>query len=464
MIAILALLLALANPAAAEEPPRPTAPGAPADAGIHWPSFRGPRASGVSEGRPLPVRWKVESGEGIAWKTRIPGLGHSSPIVWGDRLFVTSAVGPTDEPSLRVGLYGDIASVPDEGIHRFNVYCLARATGRILWERTAHTGVPRVKRHTKASHANSTPATDGKRVVAFFGSEGLHVHDMEGTLIWKKDLGILDSGFFRVPEAQWGFASSPVIHEDLVIVQCDVQGGGFLAAFRLSDGQEAWRTPRKDVPTWSTPTVYADGSSFRVALNGWKRIAGYDAGTGKEVWWLQGGGDIPVPTPVVAHGLIFITNAHGGPSPVYAVPADAAGEIGPPGSPPGKGLAWSVTRGGAYMQTPIVYGDLLHVCRDNGALSVFEARTGRVLHERRLGGGTSGFTASAVAGDGKLYYTAESGEVLVLRAGPEPELLATNELADVAMATPAISEGALYFRTRSHVIAVDDRASSKPRD
>lgn len=456
MIATLALPLVLAGLPAAQEQPRSPG-GAPAEAGRDWPSFRGARASGISEGRPLPVRWKVESGEGIAWKTRIPGLAHSSPIIWGDRLFVTSAVGPADEPSLRVGLYGDIASVPDEGVHRFIIYCLDKATGRILWERTVHTGVPKIKRHTKASHANSTPATDGKRVVAFFGSEGLHVHDMEGNPIWKKDLGVLDSGCFRAPEAQWGFGSSPVLHGDMVIVQCDVQGGGFVAAFRLSDGEELWRTPRKDVPTWSTPTLYADGSILRVAVNGWKRLSGYDAATGKEVWGLPGGGDVPVPTPIVAHGLIFITNAHGGPSPVYAVPVDATGEIGPPGSVPGKGLAWSVQRGGAYMQTPIVYGDHLYVCRDNGALSVFDARTGRVLHERRLGGGMSGFTASAVAGDGKLYYTAESGEVLVLRAGPEPELIATNELGDIAMATPALSGGAIYFRTRSHVIAVDGR-------
>src|SRR5688572_12008576 len=230
VIAFLALLVTFAQPAPAEEPSRLAGPSgaAPAEAGIHWPSFRGPKASGISEGRPLPVRWKVESGEGIAWKTRIPGLAHSSPIIWGDRLFVTSAVGPADEPSLRVGLYGDIASVPDEGVHRFVVHCLDKASGRILWEKTVHTGVPRIKRHTKASHSNSTPATDGKRVVAFFGSEGLHVHDMEGNPIWKKDLGRLDSGFFRVPEAQWGFASSPVIHGDLAIVQCDVQGGGFI--------------------------------------------------------------------------------------------------------------------------------------------------------------------------------------------------------------------------------------------
>jgi outer membrane protein assembly factor BamB len=426
--------------------------------GIHWPSFRGPAASGISEGSPLPVRWSVERSEGVLWRTRVPGLGHSSPIIWGDRIFVTTAVGPADEASLRVGLYGDIAPVPDEGVHRFQVLCLDKATGRVLWEHTAHTGVPAIKRHTKASHANSTPATDGKRVVAFFGSEGLHALDLDGKPLWKKDLGKLDSGFFRVPSAQWGFGSSPATHGDLVIVQCDVQGGGFVAAFRLDGGEEVWRTPRKDVPTWSTPTVYTAGSRALVAVNGWKRIAGYEAATGKEVWWMEGGGDIPVPTPVVAHGLVFITSAHGGPSPVHAVRAGAEGEVtaGAGGAPSGH-IAWSVARGGAYMQTPIVYGDHLHVCRDNGALTVYEARTGRILHEKRLGDGATGFTASAVAGDGKLYYTAESGDVLVVRAAAEPEVIATNDLGEVAMATPALSEGAIYFRTRAHVIAVGER-------
>jgi outer membrane protein assembly factor BamB len=452
--ALLASALAATAPARAVRGAEPE--------GVHWPSFRGPAASGISEGGPAPVRWSVERPEGILWRTKVPGLGHSSPVIWGERIFLTSAVGPAEEPSLKVGLYGDIAPVPDEGVHRFIVLCLDKATGRVLWERTAHTGAPQIKRHTKASHANSTPATDGKRLVAFFGSEGLHAYDLDGKPLWKKDLGRLDSGFFRFPGAQWGFGSSPAIHGDLVIVQCDVQGGGFIAAFRLDGGEEAWRTPRKDVPTWSTPTVHSAGERALVAVNGWKRIAGYEAATGKEVWWMEGGGDIPVPTPIVAHGLIFITSAHGGPSPVYAIRAAAEGQIAAGEAAAPGHLAWSVARGGAYMQTPIAYGDHLHVCRDNGALTVFEARTGRVLHEKRLGNGATGFTASAVACDGKLYYTAESGEVFVLRAGAEPEVLATNDLGEVAMATPAISQGRLYFRTRAHLIAVGEKRDAKP--
>ena len=447
--------------AAGTEPPSGPPPAAPM--GGDWPSFRGPFARGVSGGPAPPLRWNVERAENLSWKTKIPGLGHSSPVVWGDRLYVTSAVGPREDASLKVGLYGDIAPVADEGVHRFVVYCLDRKTGRLLWEKTAHEGAPRIKRHTKSTHANPTPATDGKHLAVSFGSEGLYLYDMEGNLAWKKDLGPLDSGYYLVPAAQWGFGSSPVIHRDRVIVQCDVQGGGFLAAFRLSDGAEIWRTKREDVPTWSTPTLHEAGGVTQVIVNGWKQIASYDAATGKEIWRMKGGGDIPVPTPVVAHDLIFITNAHGGPSPVYAIRTDAAGEIGSEeGSPGRRHLAWAVQRGGAYMQTPLVYGERLFVCRDNGELTVFEARTGAQLSKQRLGAGSSGFTASGVAAGGRLYYTAESGEVYVLGDGATPEVLAVNELGEVAMATPAVSDGTLYFRTRSHVVAVAEPRPSGP--
>ncbi|HET9481991.1 MAG TPA: PQQ-binding-like beta-propeller repeat protein, partial [Candidatus Polarisedimenticolia bacterium] len=238
----------------------------------------------------------------------------------------------------------------------------------------------------------------------------------------------------------------------------------FVAAFRLSDGVEIWRTKREDVPTWSTPAVLPRGDSTQVVVNGLKRIGGYDTATGSALWWMRGGGDIPVPTPVAAHGLIFITNAHGGPSPIYAIRADASGEIAEDKAHPSRAqIAWSVDRGGAYMQTPLVYSDHLYVCRDNGILTVFEARTGKELHQTRLGTGSTGFTASAVAGDGKLYYTAESGEVYVLAAGAAPSVLSTNDLGETAMATPAIADGVIYFRTRSHLVAVGAAAEGQTR-
>jgi outer membrane protein assembly factor BamB len=421
----------------------------------NWPRFRGPGASGILEGHPTPVSWSLDTKAGLAWRTPIPGLAHSSPVVWGDSIFLTTAVSAGGSSPLKVGLYGDIEPVPTEPIHRYLVYRIDKRTGKTLWERTAHEGVPRRARHPKSTHANPTPATDGRRVVVFFGSEGLYGYDVDGRLLWKKDLGPLDAAFFVAPDAQWGVASSPVIHEGVVYLQVDVLNDPFLAAFDLETGREVWRTRRQDVPTWSTPAVHEVEGRAVLVVNGWKHIGGYDAKTGKEIWKLRGGGDIPVPAPVVAHGLVFITNAHGPASPIYAVKTGARGDITlPEGKTSNEHIAWSVERGGAYMQTPLVYGDLLYTCRDNGVLSVYRALTGEKLYQERLGGGGSGFTASPVAADGKVYFTSEEGDVFVVRAGERFELLAKNSLGEVTMATPAISEGRLFFRTKSHLLAV----------
>jgi outer membrane protein assembly factor BamB len=422
---------------------------------VHWPSYRGANARGVADGFPTPTEWDAEAGKNVRWKTAIPGLGHSSPIIWGNRLFVTTAVSAKGKADLRVGLYGDIAAADDNDVQEWKIYCLDKASGKVLWERTAHKGVPKVKRHTKATHANSTMATDGKRVVAFFGSEGLHCYDMAGKPLWKKDFGVLDSGFFMVPTAQWGFASSPILHSGMVIVQVDVQKDSFVAALDAATGEVKWKTPRADVPTWSTPTVVNSPSGPQVVVNGWKHTGGYDLKTGKEVWKLVGGGDIPVPTPIEAHGLVYITNAHGMMAPIYAIKTSATGDITPkPEETSTPNLPWLARREGAYMQTPIVYGDYLYVCRDHGVLSCYDAKTGKRLYNERLGTGRTGFTSSGVAASGKLYYTSEMGEVFVVQAGPEFKLLATNPLGEVCMSTPAISEGNLYFRTQGHVVAV----------
>ena len=291
--------------------------------------------------------------------------------------------------------------------------------------------------------------------MAFFGSEGLYCFDLDGTLLWKKDLGVLDSSFFMVPDAQWEFASSPVIYQDKVLVQCDVLKGSFIAAFSIEDGREMWRTAREDVPTWGTPTVHAVGGRAQMIVNGFKHAGAYDVETGKEIWRLQGGGDIPVPTPVVAHGLVFLTSAHGPMAPLYAIRLDAAGDISlKPGETSNQSVAWSYARDGAYMITPIVYGDYLYNAKNNGALSCYNARTGERMYQTRLGSGTSGFTASPVAGDGKVYFAGEDGDVYVVKAGPAFELVATNAMGEICMASPALSKGVIYFRTQSHVVAV----------
>ena len=424
----------------------------------NWPSFRGPNASGVAEGHAAPTRWNAETLENVKWKTPIPGLGHSSPVVWGNRIFVTSAVSGQEKPLLKVGLYGDITPVNDDTAHRWMVYCLEKETGRIVWERVAHSGVPRIKRHPKSTHANSTPAVDGKHVVAFFGSEGLYCYGMNGKLLWKKDLGLLDSGFYAVPAAQWGFASSPVIYEGRIFLQCDVQKDSFIATFDIEDGREVWRAPRADVPTWSTPTIHGTAERLQLIANGYKHIGGYDVRTGRELWKLTGGGDIPVPTPVIAYDLAFITNAHGRMAPIYAVRLSAAGDISLQGEERSNNfIAWSQVREGSYMQTPLVYGQYLYNCRDNGVLSCYEARSGNRIYQVRLGDGRTGFTASSVAADGKLYYTSEDGDVYVVKAGPQYELLAQNRMGEVCMATPAISQGMLLVRTQGHLVAITDK-------
>lgn len=431
-------------------------PAADADkqASGHWPLFRGPASGGVARGHATATRWNVEKGENIAWKTPIPGLAHSSPVIWGDHLFVTTAVRQGEGPDeLKVGLYGSIAPVPDDSVHAFKVYCLNKRTGEILWERTAVEAVPKIKRHPKGSHAASSPATDGRHVVALFASEGLYCYDVEGNLKWKRDLGVLDSGYYLVKDAQWGFASSPVIFENKVIIQCDVQENSFLAALDLETGETIWRTERTDVPTWGTPAIDTANGRRQVIVNGYRHIGGYHLDTGEPLWKLEGGGDIPVPTPVVWNSLVFITNAHGRMAPIYAIRLDAAkGDLST--EPDSGHLAWWVRSRGNYMQTPLVYDGLLYCCGDSGMLSCYRAETGDLLYRERVGAGQTGFTASIVAADGKIYITSEEGDIHVVRAGETFEIIASNEMGETCMASPAISEGVLYFRTRGHMVAV----------
>ncbi|MCX6626424.1 MAG: PQQ-binding-like beta-propeller repeat protein [Candidatus Solibacter sp.] len=422
----------------------------------NWPQFRGPSGSGLGTGSP-PAEWNVESGKNILWKTAIPGLGHSSPVIWGDKVFLTTAVPASGEAQLKVGLYGDIASVKGEPAQSFRVYCLDRKSGKFLWERTATSGPPKIMRHPKSTHANPTPATDGKRLVAFFGSEGLFAYDLNGELLWKKDFGTLDSGFYTVPSAQWGFASSPVIHEDTVIIQADVQKNSFLTALDVRTGKELWRTPRSDVPTFGTPAVapYTAGGlkGWQVVVNGWKHIGGYDLKTGNPLWRLAGGGDIPVPTPVFLDGLVVITSAHGQGRPIYAIRTDAAGDLADNRS----AIAWTQERAGNYTQTPLLEGGQGYFCHDNGVLTVYQLATGERLYQQRLGGGASGFSSSPVAAGQQIYITNEDGHSFVLAPGRGYRLLAENELGETAMATPAISGGVLYIRGGKHLFAIGVR-------
>ncbi len=428
----------------------------PAVATGNWPSFRGVQASGISLGKGPPREWDLESGRNIRWVRPIPGLGHSSPVVWGDRVFLTSAVSGDPEPSLRVGLYGDVTDLTEDQTHHFRVYCLDKGSGEILWERTARSGKPQVRRHIKASHASPTPATDGRYLVVFFGSEGLFCYDLDGTLRWQRDLGLLDASPGQ--GIQWGYAGSPIIDGDQVIVQCDVVSQpSFLAAFDLGSGEERWRTPREDRATWSTPTAHEVDGRTQILVNGYRHIGGYDARTGAELWWLRGGGDAPVPAPIVAHGLVFITNAHGSLNPIYAIRLDARGDISlEEGTDSNPHVAWSHPRRGVYIPTPLVYGEYLYLLSTNGVLTCFEARSGHLIYRARVAGRRGAYTASPVAAGGKLYLTDEYGEVHVLQAGPEYGHLATNPMGAWCLATPAISGEMLLVRTHKHLVAIGE--------
>lgn len=421
----------------------------------NWPAYRGRDAAGVAEGFATPTTWDIDKKQGVRWKTPIPGLGHGSPVIWDGKIYLLTAVSAQKNSGIKTGLYGDGDSADDNSVQKWNLVCIEAAGGKVMWTKTLHEGIPKIKRHTKATHANTTVATDGRNLVAFLGSEGLYCLDMSGKLRWEKDLGVIHSGPYDAPSMEWGFASSPLIAGDRVITQCDGLNTAFLAAFDLKNGDEVWRTKRDEYATWSTPAVCREGGRAQVVVNGYKHMGGYDLATGRELWKLSGGGDIPVPTPLVAHGMIYISNGHGRMNPIYAIRPTASGDISlKDQETANEGIAWSVARDGTYLQTPLIYGDYLYAIRSNGVLRCFEAKTGKKLYEERLGTGRSAFTSSPVGADGKVYAISEEGDVYVIQAGPSYKLLATNPLNEVCLATPAISKGTIFFRTQDHLVAI----------
>ena len=430
----------------------------------NWPQFRGPGAAGVVEGSPAAVSWDAQKAVNTRWKTKIPGLAHSSPVVWGDKVFITTAVTSAAKDETRFGLYGDVAPVKDDPKHTWKVYALDKKTGKILWERVAYEGIPKVKRHPKSTHADSTPVTDGKHLIAMFGSHGLYAYNLNGKLLWKQDLGLLDAGWFYDPDYQWEYGSSPVIYRDLVIVQADIQKDSYIAAYSLKNGKLVWKTPREEISSWGTPTVYVGKTRAELITNGSKAIRGYDPATGKELWRLTPNSEVTTPTPIVAHDLIFVTSGYRPIQPIYAIKLGATGDISlKDGKQTNDFIAWSKTRGGPYMPTPVVYGDLLYTCSNQGVLTAYNAKTGERIYQERLGGKGGAFTASPVASDGKLYLSSEDGDVFVVKTGIKYELLATNPVGEVMMATPAISDGLVIVRGLNHVYAFADAAATKPK-
>ena len=431
--------------------------------GQHWPSFRGPNASGVSDGHPTPVKWNAPSGESVLWKTPISGVAVSSPVVWGDRVFVSTAVSSDPHATIRTGLYGDVEPSSDLSRHSWRLVALDKRTGKVLWERVAHEGVPRTKRHPKSSQASPTPVTDGRHVVVSFGSEGLYTYDVDGKLLWKRDLGVLNAGWFYDPDYEWGVGSSPIIWKSSVIVQCDIQKNSFIAAFDVATGQPLWRTPREEIPSWSTPAIYEGNGRAELVTQATNFTRGYDPSTGQELWRLAGNSEITIPTPIIGANLIIVTNGYRGVQPIYAIKPGAKGDITLKGEQTqSEFIAWSTKRGGPYIPTPLIYRDQLYVCSNNGVLSAYDARIGQRLYQERLGGTGGSFSASPVAADGKIYLASEDGDVFVIKAGPTYELLATNSMGEALMATPAISEGLIIIRGLKDVFAIGQPTTTKP--
>src|SRR5262249_26748769 len=379
-----------------------------------WPSFRGPGASGIAEGTNLPDAWDGANGDHVLWRTPIPGLAHSSPVGWGDRIFVTSAVSGRAGASFRPGLYGDGDGSDDRSSQKWMIYAIDKRTGRIAWERVAHEGEPRNKRHVKSTYASASPATDGRIVVAWFGSEGLYAYDVNGTFLWKVDLGRVNMGAYDIPTFEWGPASSPIIWSGLVIVQCDTQADSFLMALKADTGETVWKTSRDEIPSWGTPTVAVTPSGPQLVTNASNFIRGYEPATGRELWRLGGSSKITAPTPVFDEGLFVVASGRGPERPIFVVRPDARGDVTlAAGKTSSDSIVWSRTGRGSYMPTPLVYRGILYVLANNGLLDAYNLQSGAELYRQRLPTVGSGFSASPVAADGKIYLSNEHGEILV---------------------------------------------------
>jgi outer membrane protein assembly factor BamB len=433
---------------------RPALPDAGTSNGS-WPAFRGPQASGIAESQLLPDRWDGKTGENILWRTPIPGLAHSSPIVWGQRIFVTTAVSSRGNATFRPGLYGDGDASDDRSRHRWMIYALDKHSGKIIWERVAYEGEPVDKRHIKSTYASATPATDGRIIVASFGSQGVHAYDVNGNFLWKVDLSRLNLGAYDIPTFEWGPASSPIIWNGLVILQCDTQADSFLLALKAETGETVWKTDRQELPSWGTPTVAATPAGPELVTNAANFIRGYDPRTGKELWRLGGSSKITAPTPVFGDGLFVVASGRGPERPIFVMRPGAHGDLTlPEGKTASDAIVWSRTARGPYMPTPLIYNGLLYVLNNNGVLDAYQLRSGEEVYRQRLPQIGSGYSASPVAADGKIYLSNEDGEMLVVAAGKEFRHIATNSMGELLMATPALSDGAIYVRSSASLFAV----------
>jgi outer membrane protein assembly factor BamB len=412
----------------------------------NWPQWRGPGGTGVSTEKNLPAEWSPA--KNIKWKTPVAGRGHSSPVVWGNKIFLTTAIEGEVVPGAKAVTHMDEGkeflhpdSVGANRKHTFKVICLAADTGKILWEQTAFEGTPYDDRHRKSSFASSTPATDGKMVYAFFGTEGLFAYDVNGQLAWKAALGKLGT-------LGMGTGTSPILHENLIIVQCDEESGAasFIVALDKKSGKEAWRTPRKVQASWATPILVNGTGRTELITSGNETVIAYDPATGKELWRHKGVESNAIPSPVANQQMVFVSAGFPAKT-VMAINLGASGDLG-------DSVIWKYSKGTAYVPSPILYGDYLYLTTDRGILTCLDARTGEVKYEGGRIPIPATFTASPIAFEGKILLTSEDGDTFVVKAGPKHEILGTNSVGEPVYASPAVADGKIFIRGEKNLYCV----------
>lgn len=417
--------------------------GNPTVASENWPQFRGTN-SGVAEDADLPTEWNTT--ENVAWSVPIPGRGWSSPIIWGDRLFITTVDKEGDFEDAQKGLYlfGERLK-PSEEEHRWLVLCLDVNSGQTLWEREAAKGKPETTVHIKNSYASETPVTDGERVYAYFGNKGLYCYDFAGELIWQREFEPMPTQF------GWGTAASPILHGDRLFVINDNEQASYLLCLNKHTGDELWKIERDEDSNWATPFIWENGSRTELITNGTNRVRSYDL-DGNLLWEMGGYPSmaITIPTPLAAHGLLYVGSGYvlSPYKPLAAIKPGAEGDITPAdGEATGKHIAWKQDNAAPYNPSFLVYEDYLYVLYDRGFLSCFNAKTGEPIYERQRVRGP--FTTSPWASNGHIYCLNEDGRCSVIKAGPEFEEIGTNDLGEMTLATPAIAGNSIYIRTIS---------------
>jgi outer membrane protein assembly factor BamB len=427
------------NTAAAEEP-----------GSTNWVQFRGPGNRGVAEGAGLPERWSAT--ENVAWKTEIPGRGWSSPIVWGDRVFITTVVneGQTEKP--KKGLYFGGNRPKPTSVHHWKVICLNLKSGKIVWQKEVHKGKPESGIHLKSSFASETPITDGERVYCYFGNLGLFCFSLDGKLVWTKKMKVHKTRF------GWGTAASPVLHEDRLYLVNDNEEDSYLLALNKKTGKEIWRVKRKEKSNWATPFIWKNARRTEIVTPGTGKVRSYSL-TGKLLWTLTGMSSITIATPYEHNGLLFVTSGYvlSALRPIYAIRPGATGDLTlPKGKTESKWIAWSNPKAAPYNPSTLIYRNNLYVLYDRGIIAAYNPKDGSPLFGRKRIPNGRAYTSSPWAYNGKVFCLNEDGVTTVMQADGAHKFLHQNKLAedDMCMATPAIAGNRLLIRTAKRIYCI----------